>query len=108
MNDIKEILKELESQDFGWMTAKEFSDLIFSKLKDHFLIKKEVKVSDRGDGYTGRIDMVLFKGKESVGIELDRKTPRVKSIFKLRALKPTKAFVITRCPVILTQVPLEN
>lgn len=46
----------------------------------------EVRVPDRGDGRPGRIDIVLARagGHPEVAIELDCKTPRAKSLFKVR------------------------
>ena len=47
------------------------------------IIKKEFVVPDRYDGRGGRIDLVFRYHGENFGIELDAKTPRDKSLFKL-------------------------
>ncbi len=95
------MIKELENligKDYQNLNSKEFSNLITSFLKSGE-IKKEVVVSDRGDGRCGRIDMVyLIEGKE-IAIELDRLKPRYKSVFKLRNYGADESFVITRSPV---------
>lgn len=46
-------------------------------------VQWEVTVEDRGDGYRGRIDLVATWKGSSIGIEIDRLSPREKSIFKL-------------------------
>lgn len=56
----------------------------------------EHKVNDRYDGRNGRIDIVCYKGNETVAIEVDNKTPRKKSIYKLEHFKATKKYVICR------------
>ncbi len=95
------MIKELENligKDYKNLNSKEFSDLIISFLKSG-KIKKEVVVSDRGDGRSGRIDLVYLKDGKEIAIELDRLKPRYKSIFKLKNYGADKSFVITRSPV---------
>ena len=67
----------------------------FMRNKGYFC-RLEVFVNDRGDGKTGRIDIVCYKKNETIAIEVDRKTPRRKSIFKLENFKATKKYVICR------------
>ena len=43
----------------------------------------EFKVQNRGDGRSGRIDIVAYKDSIKLAIEVDRMSPRNKSIFKL-------------------------
>lgn len=58
---------------------------------------REYPVEDRGDGREGRVDLVV-KGDDGslCGIELDRDTPRQKSLFKLAQLPA--AIVLLRSP----------
>lgn len=54
----------------------------------------EVPVADRGDGRTGRIDLVAERGGNRVAIEIDRETPREKSLFKLRQFDCAKVVIV--------------
>ncbi|MCK9320000.1 hypothetical protein [Methanoculleus sp.] len=51
-----------------------------------FECQKEYRVPDRGDGRSGRIDIIAFKGNLQIAIEIDRLSPRAKSIYKLKEL----------------------
>lgn len=53
-----------------------------------FCCQHEYRVSDRGDGRSGRIDIIAIKGDLKLAIEIDRKSPRAKSIYKLKTLPP--------------------
>jgi ATP-dependent DNA helicase RecQ len=44
----------------------------------------EYEVPDRGDGKRGYVDLVISNGDFKIGVEVDRKTPRLKSIAKLK------------------------
>ena len=58
-------------------------------------VRAEVEVPNRGDGRKGRIDLVVdhpFKA----AIEVDRKTVRKKSIYKLSMLPDYEAITIIR------------
>ena len=91
-----ELLGIEELRSFELFEAFEFEKLICEKLQKFGLVEKQVRVADRGDGRSGRIDLVFHYRGEQVPIELDRKTPRQKSIFKVRSVNPKSAFVITR------------
>lgn len=54
----------------------------------------EVPVADRGDGRTGRIDLVAERGGNRVAIEIDREKPREKSLFKLRQFDCAKVVIV--------------
>lgn len=100
IQEIREIemeLKEMRDKDYKDMKAKEFSDLLCSFLLKG-KIKKEFKVSQRGDGKSGRIDILYEVNGKRCGIELDRLTPRKKSVFKLLHGGFDYAIVITRAP----------
>lgn len=73
--------------------------LIENHLLLHGDIEKEVSVENRGDGKKGRVDIVFNTKNEKWGIEVDRKTPRYKSMEKLRNLKNCDhLYVILRSP----------
>lgn len=59
-------------------------------LKNGWAMNREVPVTDRGDGKAGFVDLVASTISGGpvirVGIELDKRTPRKKSIVKLQAL----------------------
>ena len=50
----------------------------------HWYVVWEYEVHDRGDGRTGRIDLIAFRDGNCICIEVDREVPRKKSIRKLR------------------------
>lgn len=95
------MLKEIEhliGNNYKDYTSLEFSKLICSFLKNG-TITKEVKVNDRGDGRKGKVDLVYSSNGSTIGIELDRLSPRKKSIIKLNNLNVDHRCVITRNPV---------
>lgn len=49
-----------------------------------YFYKTEVVVDERGDGRTGRVNIVAKKNGRTIGIEVDRCSPRKKSINKLK------------------------
>jgi hypothetical protein len=49
-----------------------------------FVVEVEVRVADRGDGQRGYIDIVASCSDGAVAIELDCRSPRAKSLAKLR------------------------
>ena len=92
------LYQQLKDKDFGEMKAKDFEDLVCSILGFHGVLKRQVPVKNRGDGHKGRVDLVLETPKEKIGIEIDRKIPRKKSVFKLMQLEVDRRFLITRSP----------
>jgi hypothetical protein len=63
-----------------------------------YATEREVIVPDRGDGSTGRIDLVARRGSEIVAIECDCGRPRRKSEAKLLAFPATQRLIILREP----------
>lgn len=61
-----------------------------------FNCKKEYPVADRGDGYGGRIDIFATRGDEMLAIEIDRITPRQKSITKLLQTEDCAKVILLR------------
>lgn len=93
-----ERIVNIKKNDYGNLTSKQFEDLVCAKLNKHGKIEREISVPDRGDGKKGRIDIVFNYRGEKIPIELDRISPRSKSIFKIRSYNPHNCFVITRSP----------
>ena len=52
--------------------------------KQNWLVVREHKVPDRGDGKRGRVDLMVLPPGLRVGIEIDNWVPIKKSIFKLK------------------------
>lgn len=93
--------------DYEKISALSFEDFVCDRLSNYGFIKRQVSVPNRGDGRKGRIDLVFLPhNSRSLGIpvEIDRKTPRKKSIFKVRSFNPEEAFVITRDPFMVIKV----
>lgn len=102
-----EALKELiglENKDYEHISAKSFELLVIERLKLFGEIKTQVSVVDRGDGRSGRIDIVFYFNSEEVAIEIDRKNVRAKSKFKVRSYSKENAFCITRSPYAVFKV----
>jgi hypothetical protein len=60
--------------------------------------EREVPVPNRGDGCTGRIDLLARRGPEIVAIECDCGRPRRKSEEKLLAFPATQRLIVLREP----------
>jgi hypothetical protein len=106
MNKIFKSIKQLEErkEDFGNWKAKQFSDYVCDLMvmdnEGEYNIKKEVKVKDRGDGRIGKVDVVFTDNNGKIlGIEIDRQSPRKKSVFKLNQLDVDERYIILRSPV---------
>lgn len=88
-----------EYTDFDYIPASDFENIICHELEQVGKVERQVRVPERGDGYGGFIDVVLTLDDGTViPIEIDRKSARAKSIFKVRSVNPENAFVITRSP----------
>jgi len=103
---MKEILQKILDikGDYSNIEAKEFEKFICSFLEKHGKVSRQVKVPDRGDGRSGRIDIVFEYRDELIPIEIDRKTPRIKSVYKVRSFNSTNAFILVRSPFDILQV----
>ncbi len=99
-----DILRELGTRDYEQMSSRDFSKLIRETLETLGEVRPEVFVNDRGDGRRGRVDYVLITEKETIGIEIDRKSPRTKSIFKLKQLGADRIFCITKTPFSVQEI----
>jgi len=96
--ELKRLIGLKEGYDYGEIPALEFEDTVVRSLERHGHVSRQVWVEDRGDGRGGRIDVVFNDGKDDIAIEIDRKTPRKKSRFKVKKYGQGNAFVITRSP----------
>jgi hypothetical protein len=88
-----------EGEDYGNNSARTFEEKLANVLEHYGKVHRQVKVANRGDGRGGRIDIV-FETTEGqlIPIEIDWKTPRQKSIFKVQSFAPVDRFVLTRAP----------
>ena len=90
----------LESKATPKPPASKFQDFIDSQFKKAgFETQREVPVPDRGDGSSGRIDLIARRGTEVVAVELDAGRPREKSQTKLLAYPATRRLIVLRNPV---------
>lgn len=60
-------------------------------------VRDEVEVPNRGDGRKGKVDLVIDE-PEKIAIEVDRRSVRQKSIFKMAQLTEHKPMSILREP----------
>lgn len=91
-------LQKLIGKEYGEIKAKEFEDFICNILEKKGKIQRQVLVKNRGDGMRGKVDLVWHTEGKIIGIEIDRKTARKKSIFKLYQLQADERWVILRSP----------
>lgn len=100
-------LNHLVGKEYREIKAKEFEDFICNILSKTGFVKRQVLVKNRGDGRRGKIDLVYYPYSarcSSVGIEIDRKTPRIKSEFKLREFAAEESYLITRSPFAIKKI----
>lgn len=101
---ILETIGLIENEDYGHIKSKEFEDLVYSALCKKFQIKRQVKVLNRGDACFGRIDFVVSYKNKEFAIEVDRKKPRTKSIFKVSHFNNEKGFIMLRSPLNVVEI----
>lgn len=102
---MQECFKELQGKNFENTSSKEFEIIARDILsKNGFFIKRQFPVADRGDGKRGRIDFVCFKNFKTYAIEIDRKSPRKKSIFKLQVYGADESYLMTRSPFSIIRI----
>lgn len=63
-----------------------------------FSVTREYPVEERGDGRSGRIDLLAEGHGLRIAMELDRKTPRKHSIEKLRRIPDAIRLILLREP----------
>lgn len=64
--------------------------------KEGWDVQTQAGIADRGDGYAGRIDIVVSRAGFKAGIEIDRESPREKSFSKLASLEAHLKVIATR------------
>lgn len=78
---IKELFNELVLTDNAKLSHEETVKYLESL---GFNCKNEYRVLNRGDGRSVRIDIIAIKADLKIVIEIDRLSPRIKSIYKLK------------------------
>lgn len=77
----KEGIRNLTVNDDSWECNQQVREFL---TETGFEWKAEIPAAERGDGHSGRVDLIAERGNEKYAIEIDRTNPREKSIFKLR------------------------
>ena len=92
-DDIGDIFHGLQLPD----DAKQAHDMLISWLESKdFICKREYYVPDRGDGHRGKIDVYAQNDGTTLAIEIDRNSPREKSVKKLLQAKTTHKIIVLR------------
>jgi len=87
------LFKDLVVED----NAKKAQLQIVSYLENRgYNCKIEQHVPDRYDGMSGRIDIIANNKEHTIAIEVDRQSPRMKSIFKLTNYKADYKIILLR------------
>lgn len=77
-----------------------FVRAVAGRLEAHgWSVRREVAVTDRGDGHAGRVDIVAHlpgPNGGTVAIECDSRSPRRKSIRKLQQVRASLRIVLLR------------
>lgn len=80
LDDVAQIMRTLIVPD----SARGAQDIIARIFKEMGCkVIPEYRVRDRGDGYNGYVDLVVYADGLKVGVEIDNVSPREKSIYKL-------------------------
>ena len=79
---IRTLIEGCPVPDEAGSAEDEIADLLRA---DGWEVARQVYVAERGDGRGGRVDLVVERDAATVAIEIDRRTPRRKSVVKLRA-----------------------
>jgi len=97
VDDIQRAISILQNLPRGG-NAKALQDTAASRLAEAgYAVETEHKVKDRGDGHPGAID-ILVNAQPPIAIELDRRAPREKSLFKLRQINGHRIIVLREGP----------
>lgn len=77
--------------------AGETQRIVCEELRDMgFDVRTEHPVPDRGDGHGGRIDVLATRDGKLLAIEIDRESPREKSIYKLMQCEADEKLILLR------------
>ena len=83
--DLVELLNLLEGHEVPDDAHEAHADLADVLRCAGWAVRREVAVCARGDGSAGRVDIEATRGEQVIGIEIDRRRPRRKSVLKLRS-----------------------
>ncbi len=83
------------------LKAPNDAGLTQAMVKEHleargFDVTPEAPVADRGDGRPGRIDLLAKSAETTIAIEIDRLSPRTKSLVKLKRVEADHRLVLLR------------
>lgn len=79
--------------------AKSAHDFVVARLTESgFDVTRELWVAERGDGSTGRVDVYAERADGNLAIEIDRRSPRAKSVAKLRHVENAQRVILLRMP----------
>lgn len=77
--------------------AKLAQNAVISRLQSlGYKCVSEYPVEDNGNNNPGRIDVVAINGDEKLAIEIDRHSPRKKSVHKLKLMSEYKKLILLR------------
>lgn len=77
--------------------AKQAHEAVIERLESYgYVCEREYAVKNRGDGKAGRIDILARNETHIMAIEIDRLTPRDKSVFKLRQVPNAERIILLR------------
>jgi hypothetical protein len=94
--------------DYSELSALEFEEICSEHLSFFGKVERQVRVDNRGDGHAGRIDLVFHYNGQLIPIEIDRKSPRKKSVYKVLQYNADNAFCITRSPFEVHKITRNN
>src|SRR5712692_9641792 len=89
MERLSEVPVELSPVASQWTIARWLESNSFS-------FEWEVRVPDRGDGRSGRVDLVARRPGLTLAIEIDKAAPKPKSIIKIRQIPDAVRVVALR------------
>ena len=91
--DIIELFKGIIITDHAKTAQYEIADHL---RKNGYDVELEYPISNRGDGRGGRIDIVATNQSDKLAIEVDRSSPRLKSMEKLKSMDGYVKIVLLR------------
>ena len=90
---VSEMFKDLEITDHAKTAQYEIAEHLRNK---GYTVTLEYPVSSAGNGHSGRIDIIATSKQEKLAIEVDRSSPRDKSMFKLNLMDGYIKIVLLR------------
>jgi len=90
---VAELFNGLAITDHAKTAQYEIAEHLRSK---GYTVVLEHPVPDAGNGTSGRIDIIATRKNERLAIEVDRSSPRDKSMFKLKSMSGYTPIVLLR------------